>query len=253
MKVIAVLAAMTLAVSAEGGVLDGCEHEAAKMAGTAFAGAKSVRVIARAGSLKVTGVDGANQVSVRGRACSSSRSQLEKIDLTVTRSGSEIVVEAVMPSFVIGYSNNSLDLEVTMPGGVPLSIEDSSGEMTVENVGSLTIDDSSGGIVVRRIRGNLAIEDSSGAIDVQNVAGDVSVEDSSGDIDVKTVGGNVVVEDDSSGAIDIRGVKKNVTVQHDSSGAIRVADVGGNFTVADDGSGGIEFDRVAGKVKLPRQ
>jgi hypothetical protein len=48
-------------------------------------------------------------------------------------------------------------------------------------------------------------------------------------------------------------VKRDVTIDDDSSGSIEVADIGGNFTVGRKGSGHIDYDRVGGKVSVPRE
>jgi hypothetical protein len=49
-----------------------------------------------------------------------------------------------------------------------------------------------------------------------------------------------------------RGVHGSVTVD-DGSGSIAVRDVRGDFTVKNDGSGGIDYERVAGRVRIPRR
>jgi hypothetical protein len=252
MKTILVAACIAgAAATAQAGWFEDCEHEAKREASVSFAGARSVRVLARAGSLDVRGVNGANAVRAHGTACASSESLLGKTQLQARRSGSEVVIEATMPDYVVGYGSFKLDFTVEVPAGVAITVDDSSGSMKIENVGSLTIDDSSGEIEVRGVRGALTVDDSSGEIDVADVTGVVRIDDSSGGILIRNVTGEVVIIEDSSGGIDVREVRGNVIVERDSSGGILVADVRGDFTVRRDGSGGIEHARVSGRVSLP--
>ena len=48
-------------------------------------------------------------------------------------------------------------------------------------------------------------------------------------------------------------VRHDVIIDHDSSGTVEVADVGGNFTVGSKSTGTIDYERVVGKVSIPRE
>lgn len=232
-----------------------CHYSAKREATIALAGAKRVHVIARAGTLEVRGQNGVHNVRAHGTACTSEKALLGRIRLTATRHGDEIVVEAEIPDsgFSFGWSSEKkLDFVVDVPEGTDVSIDDSSGSMEVAGVGNLSIDDSSGGIDVHDVRGSLDIHDTSGGIEVEGVKGDIRMDDGSGGIDIRRVGGTVTIDDDGSGSIDVREVEGSVIVGSDGSGSIRVFDVKGDFTVRHDGSGGIHFDRVGGRVSIPR-
>lgn len=244
-----------VAGTAHAGLFDECDHRAHRSAQLDLAGVTHVIVIAKAGSLRVEGRDGTRTIAASGEACSSEEEVLHDITLTATRNGSTATIEAHVPSMnwsFFGSNSAALDFTVTLPPNVPVDITDTSGAMTVVNVGTCSIDDTSGEIDVRRVHGSLTIRDTSGAIYVDDVAGDVHIpRDSSGEIEVRRVGGGVTIDEDSSGAVTIGNVKRSVFIGSKGSGSIYVTDVGGDFTVDHKGSGGIDYARVAGHVSIP--
>ena len=255
------------------GLFDDCSHTAPRRAATEAAGVSRVVIHAGSGSLRVDGTAGATQIVASGTACSSDEDFLSRINLTMRKSGSDLHITTDIPDkkVIFGFFSARLDLAITLPAGLPVVIDDESGSIRVANTGTLTIDDDSGAIEVRAIRGNVTIHDDSGAIDIDNVTGNVSIEDDSGEISVRNVTGNVEIEDDSgaivvarvegslrvrnddSGSISVQNVRRDVTIDEDGSGGIDVADVGGNFTVGNKSSGGIEHARVAGRVRIPER
>lgn len=258
MKNAAIVVTFFLAAAAQAGLFDDCDHRAHRSAQIDMSGITHVIVIAKAGTLRVDGRDGARTLAASGEACSSDEDVLRDVTLTATRSGSTATIEAHVPSmsesFFFGGSHAMLDFNVTLPPNVAVDITDTSGAMTVVNVGTCSIDDTSGEIDVRHVHGDLTIRDTSGAIYVDDVNGTVHIpRDSSGEIDIRHVAGAVAIDDDSSGAVTIRDVKRSVTVLDKSSGAIYVADIGGDFTVEHKGSGGIDSERVAGRINIPRR
>lgn len=250
-----------------------CRHTAARNAATPAAGISRIVIHADSGFLKVDGTPGATRIVAAGTACTSDEDFLPRMTLTLRKSGSDLHIVTDIPdkNVVFGFFSARLDLAVTIPAGLPVVIDDDSGWIKINNVGTTTIDDDSGAIEAKNIRGNLTIHDDSGAILVDGVSGTVSIEDDSGEIVVKNVGGNVEIEDDSgaitvavvqgslrireddSGSIVVQNVRRDVTIDDDSSGSIDVADIGGNFTVGHKGSGNIEHVRVAGKVRIPER
>jgi hypothetical protein len=210
-----------------------CSHRSPREATVQAGGARRIRVIARAGDLKIRGQAGASAVTVHGTACASRESGLDEIKLIAEQRGDEIYVEADMPDEWFGGARG-LDLVLEVPSSLPLEVEDGSGSAEIRDVAALKIDDGSG---------NLRIV---------NVAGAVNVTDGSGDIEIDQAG-SVGIASDGSGGMRITGVKGSVVVRDDGSGSIDVSDVGGDFEVDNDGSGGITHDGVRGTVKVPRR
>lgn len=225
----------------------------------AVAASASDRVVVDAGSghLRVEGREGLSEVRVVGAVCASQESYLDALRVTVERRGGEVEVRAHYPDSRTrdrdrrGRDVAMIDLVVEVPLRAAVDIEDSSGAMEVYSVGPLTIDDSSGEILVQGVDGDLFIDDSSGEIEVRDVAGDASIDDSSGDVDVADVQGIVRVRD-GSGSIRVVEVERDVVVERDGSGSISVRDVRGDFRVLNDGSGGIRYSGVDGRVDIPR-
>lgn len=193
-------------------------------------GARFVEIDGEAGELVVRGGRGLADVRVEATARASSRRVLDDIRVTLSRRGDIVYVDADVPP---GLSFAELDLVIEVPFALTVIIDDTSGDVLVEHVGAVDVEDGSGDIVVRDIGGNVVIGDGSGEIGVYGVGGDVRVrEDGSGNIIVVDVDGSVLVEEDGSGDID-------------------VSNVAGDFTVERDGSGRIRYHGIGGRVRLP--
>jgi hypothetical protein len=264
-----ILIATTLAFSH--GALADCRETAPRNADADASGVRKVILRTRAGDLTVRGSTSATRLKATGTACSDSQKRLDDIRLDVRRDGDTIHLETVMPESDSFMNSDELDLTVELPGGIEVTLEDSSGDLSVTGVASLRVTDSSGDQSIQDIAGDVAVTDSSGEIDIKNVRGSVKVTDSSGEVliadvagDVsipvdssgglvlKRVHGEVHIETDSSGDIAISDVDKDVTIGNDSSGDIRVTDVGGKLTVGNDSSGKIDHRNVLGSVSIPR-
>ena len=188
----------------------------------------ATRVRARAGSLRIEGHPDLGEVRASGTACAGSDANLERVTLTATRVGTELLIETDT-----GDGMGRLDLVVEVPDSLPLEVDDGSGGIEIYDVAAVELRDGSGGI------------------DIDGVAGDVRVVDGSGGIDISAVRGTVVIEDDGSGSIDITDVGRDVIVEEDGSGSINVAEVGGDFVVKRDGSGRVRHRSVRGRVDVP--
>lgn len=244
------LLALTLVLVAGAAYAD-CDHEADREATVDADGVRLIEIDAGAGTLEVEGREGATRVEARGTACASRESALDEIRIATRRSGDRLRVVAEIPDGRY-WDEARLDLEVSVPAGVAVKVDDGSGSLRVRKVGSLEIDDGSGSIDVEDVAGDVEIDDGSGEIDVRGVGGEVRINDGSGSIDVRRAGA-VVIEDDGSGEIDLAEIDGDVLVRSDGSGSISARDVGGDFTVRRDGSGGIRYDRVAGRVSVPER
>ena len=123
-----------------------------------------------------------------------------------------------------------ISLEVQMPEGMHLNVDDGSGSVEIENVrGDVVMDDGSGSLTMKDVGGEVRIDDGSGSITVSGVGGDLSINDGSGSIKVDGVGGSVTVDD--------------------GSGGIDVSDVAEDLIIVDDGSGGLNFSNIGGRVE----
>jgi hypothetical protein len=234
MKSAIALAIVLTAANASAGIFDECDHSAPRTVAAPAAGISKVVVVGKAGSLKVTGRAGVAEIRATGTACASDEDFLDKIRLTSRRDGSELRIEAEIPSSGphFGFFHATLDFEVSLPAGMAVNISDGSGSLDVANTGSLDIVDGSGSIDINSVRGDVTVKDGSGSMTIQDVSGAVRVTDGSGSIEIRRAG-SVIVDVDGSGSIDVNEVR-------------------GDFVVRSDGSGGVSYERVAGRVSIPR-
>ena len=253
------------------GRADDCRYTARRHAELDADGARSLTVEAAAGFLRIEGDAALDRVVVEGRACTYRERLLDDIELRTERRGDRLWVVAEIPeSFGWHSSYAALDLTLRVPDSLALFIDDGSGDVELETVGAVDLDDGSGEIRIVGARGEIRIDDGSGDLRVENCQGDLRLDDGSGNIELRDIDGSVrirdgsgeievlrvsrdvEVDDDGSGEIFVRTVDGSVTVDTDGSGGIEVEDVGGDFTVYHDGSGGIRYREVAGRVRLPR-
>lgn len=228
---------------------DNCKFEALSSDQLVIAGAQLVKIEAGAGFLRVKGVPGTREVMVEAQACATNQNLLDNISFRLRPEGDRLVLKTELPK----TKNNHyayLNLTVTVPEGIDMDIVDSSGSLTVKNIGSLRVVDGSGSIDIDNADGSVIINDGSGSLAVSNVGNHLKIEDGSGSIQAKHIGGSVLISD-SSGSISVKHVGGAVNIVEDGSGSISVADISGDFVVSDDGSGGISHKQVAGKVTLP--
>lgn len=217
---------------------------------------ETLAVLAGAGTLKIFGKSGTHEAVITGKACASSEEWLE--DSTIeARTGDLAKIEVELPEIgnswsIFGDRYAYIDLELNVPEEMKLDVMDSSGSIIMENVGELSLTDSSGSIKLDGINGSLRLKDSSGSIHMNDIDGDVTIiADSSGSISGKNIAGSVLVKKDTSGSIKFTDVTGDFMVEQDSSGGITAERIGGDFTVLKDGSGGIRSIDVAGKISIP--
>lgn len=250
LRFIAIIALLALPVPARALDLD-CKYSAERRGSLDTQGAERVEIVARAGDLTVRAASGGT-LAASGRACASTQAFLDQTRLHVRREGTVIQVHVQVPDemkgFGIFYAN--LDLTVQVPSGLPVEITDTSGDISTDSVRVVSVKDSSGDIVARRLPADVVIDDSSGDIRVEEAAGDVAISDSSGDVVIRNAR-SVTIPRDSSGDIDIENVIGNVRIEQDSSGDVVIARVGGNVEMLADGSGQVRVSSVKGSVRLP--
>ncbi len=201
-------------------------------------GLKSLRIEAGAGSLDIRGDRNAGSVEVRatilvdGARDEKAREFIKKrMVLTLERSGDRAELIADFRNGMSMGKSGAIALEISMPAGIDLDIDDGSGSIKIQDTrASVLINDGSGSISVHNVA-DVRIDDGSGSIVVVDAAGDVHIDDGSGSIKVERVAGSIVVDD--------------------GSGSINVSDVQGSLSVVDAGSGNINYSNIAGEINVP--
>lgn len=199
-------------------------------------GVSRFEIDAGAGGLVVTGAPDARKISVTAKIVvpdkdeDDAREMIEK-DLRLTLENIEGAARLEAEFADGGWrwgDSPSIDLDVRMPQGLALFVDDGSGLVNISDVYSaVEIDDGSGSIEVS-VATSVTIDDGSGSILVTDVQDSVEIEDGSGSITVRTVGGGVKIDD--------------------GSGSIKVHDVGGDLVIVDNGSGGLSSSDIRGRV-----
>ncbi|MGI9199886.1 MAG: hypothetical protein ACR2QL_02415 [Woeseiaceae bacterium] len=200
-------------------------------------GVDILEIDAGAGSILVTGVADSTDIVVRAIIRvpdddEDDAQQLiaEDLVLKLEKKRSKAKLDAYFEHGSWSVSESAaVDLEVSIPQGLEIFVDDGSGSMIIENVQSaVEVDDGSGSIEISGAT-SVVVDDGSGPVRITNVSGDVEVEDGSGDIKVRAVGGTVTI-DDGSGGIDVRDVEHDLDIVDDGSGSVHVADVRGTVT-----------------------
>jgi hypothetical protein len=233
----------------------GSDFSAPRSAAVDASGARSVRVEAGAGILRIVGKAGLTQVHVTGTAHASSESILKDIRIIAERNGDEIFIKSDLPdnsSSWFGWNNSTaaLDLTIEVPQGINANVSDGSGDGEVDNVGDLEATDGSGDFQIDGAS-SVHITDGSGNLVIKNVRGDVRVSDGSGDLAARNVAGSFTIESDGSGGIFATDIQGSVIVEHDGSGEINASRIGRDLIVESKGSGEVTYDNVKGRVDVP--
>ncbi len=178
----------------------------------------------------------------------------EQLRLDLKKEGKKAVLEAnfgdtrsLLSGFFSAGVNRRIDLTITLPERINLSIDDGSGNITIKDVkGNITLDDGSGSIELMHAGGKIKIDDGSGDVEARDIGGSIYIDDGSGDLLCDRVKGDCNI-DDSSGDITILNVGGDVTID-DGSGAIEIDTVKGDVIIQDNGSGRVTITGVNGRV-----
>lgn len=188
---------------------------------------------AGAGSMTVKGDAGAKSIEVTatiqvntGDEEKARKAIAKRLTLTLDQKGDRAILKSFFNNGMWGGTNGSVMLEIIMPTGIALRIDDGSGSILVEDVqADIAINDGSGSIRIYNV-GAVDIDDGSGSIDIRNANGDVVIVDGSGSIKVEAVNGSVTI-DDGSGSINVDDVENDLIIVEDGSGGVSVSDVRG--------------------------
>lgn len=184
---------------------------------------EELSIDAGAGSMDITGIAGAKKITVKAIIevpdvddDKALRIIEREMKLSLDRSGSDALLNASFERRFMGFGSHSarINIEISVPQGIAVIIDDGSGSIDVKNVAHVKIDDGSGSIDVERASGDVSIIDGSGSITVRDVQGSVTIDDGSGGIEVSDVEKDLIIIDDGSGGFtfsDIRG-----TVEQDT-------------------------------------
>lgn len=201
-------------------------------------GIDRLEIDAGAGSMEVKGIVGLDSIVVKATVIVPDADEDDamkviekKMKLSLHRANDDSAqLDSWFENGFLGKGSSArIDLEINLPAGIAVNIDDGSGSIDVTDVeADVSIDDGSGSIDLQNVA-SVNIDDGSGSIGISNATGDVSIIDGSGSINVRSVGGSVTIDD--------------------GSGGINVSDVEQDLIIVDDGSGGVRFSEIRGAVE----
>ncbi|RUL73956.1 DUF4097 family beta strand repeat-containing protein [Dyella choica] len=249
---LALLALLPLAATATD-----CRYSAPRNLHDDLVGVHRVQIEVHSHDLHLVGGNAAGGLQINGRACASSQSALDNLQLTSHREGDQLIIDVGGHSAfnigILGVSYANLDLQAQLPANMPVSIHSGSGDVYVGGLAQLNAQTGSGDLHVDHIAGEVSVTSGSGDVELSDI-GRLRVDSvGSGDVKARDVHEGVNIGNVGSGDITLEHVGGSVYVGTIGSGDVVVKDVRGDFTVGAKGSGDVEHTDVGGKVSVPRE
>ncbi|GGA34907.1 DUF4097 family beta strand repeat-containing protein [Dyella nitratireducens] len=247
---LALLALLPLAATAAD-----CRYSAPRNLHDDLAGVRRVQIELHSYDLHLVGNHGAGGFQLNGRACASSQSALDNMQVTSHREGDQLIVDVgANHSFNVGIFGDSyayLDLQAQLPSNVPVSINSGSGDVYVGGLDQLDAHTGSGDLHIDHIAGEVSVTSGSGDVELSDIGSLKVGSVGSGDVKANNVREGVNVGNVGSGDVTLEHVGGSVYVSTIGSGDLVVKDVHGDFTVGARGSGDVTHTDIAGKVSVP--
>ena len=218
-----------------------------------------VRVTSSNGDLVFRTSAAARRISVRGHLSSS----LARPTFSHPFTAAGLALDSNCP---VPFGNCSVNFTVTAPAGLPVTLNDSFGNLTASHLpGPVTLSDNSGDITTSGLSGRIQLIDQFGDIHASGLDGSTRVVNNSGDIDIASLTGPIQLNDqfgninasrldgsmrlgNNSGDINVSGATGDSRFQ-DAFGNIDVTGLAAASVVAADNSGDVTL-RFA---TVPRQ
>ncbi|MEU5671612.1 DUF4097 family beta strand repeat-containing protein [Micromonospora sp. NPDC047753] len=219
-------------------VLAGCDNLSFRRLdydNTEAARITTVRVSGGSGDVVIRGTGAASEVRIKrvvryqGGEPDNTRYEIK---------GSELVLDTDCGS------RCSISYEVTVPEGVAVQGETSSGNVELSRVGTVELQVRSGDVRISGASGAVGVEAQSGNIEVNEAAAAVRLRASSGDITARRLGGTVDAEA-SSGNVSVELDKPASARVHASSGDVTLVVPQGSYRVRSNADSGDETVTVA--------
>src|ERR1051325_1421083 len=162
---------------AAGACAGDCQEFAYRSAAASVAGVERVIIIGGAPFLHVAGRAGAARIRADGKACAAIEELLVGIRLSASRSGKVVTIQASVPKqkATLFAAEPHLDFTVTVPSGVDVEVVDLSGEVRVQRVRNVIVDQHAGPVSVSDLAGDFTVRKGSGAVDYERVKGLVTI------------------------------------------------------------------------------
>ena len=246
---LAVLALLPLAASAAE-----CRYSAPRNLHQDLAGVRGVQIELHSHDLHLIGDNNARALELTGRACASSQSALDSLQVTSHREGDQLIIDVDGHGFSARLFESSyayLDVQLNLPATMPVSVNTGSGDAYVSGLAQLNAQTGSGDLHVSRVSGEVYATAGSGDVEISDVGSLRVGSVGSGDLTARAVHKDVQIGSVGSGDVTLEDVGGSVTVDTIGSGDLVAREVRGDLTVRAKGSGDVTHSGIGGKVSVP--
>jgi hypothetical protein len=124
------------------------------------------------------------------------------------------------PQCHVPAGNCSLDLGLTVPARLPVSVSESFGTLNARGLhGTVALSDNTGDLIASRLTGKLHLTDSFGTLTASGLAGSIRLDNNTGDIQAAGITGNTRLQD-SFGNTSVTGIAAADVVARNNTGDI---------------------------------
>jgi hypothetical protein len=234
---------------------DECRYSAPRNLHDDLSGVRGVQIELHSHDMHLVGNGSSSSLEITGRACASSQSALDNLQVTSHREGDQLIVEVggshgINISF-FGVSYQDLDLQIQLPSTMPVSVNDGSGDAYISGLTQLDAQTGSGDLHIHNISGNVTVTTGSGDVEIKHIGDLKAGTVGSGDLNASDVTNSVHIGSVGSGDVVLEKVGGNVDVGTLGSGDLSVSDVRGNLTVGAKGSGDVSHSNIGGQINVP--
>lgn len=233
-----------------------CRYSAPRNLHDDLAGVRGVQIELHSQDMHLAGSGDATALDLTGRACASSSSALDNLQITSHREGDQLIIEVGdhhrFNISLFGVSYAYLDLQMRLPAHMPVTVNTGSGDAYVSDLAQVDAQTGSGDLHIRHISGAVSVTAGSGDVDISDVGSLRAGSIGSGDLKARSVHNDVHIGSIGSGDVILEHVGGSVNAGTLGSGDLRADDVHGDLVVGAKGSGDVTYGNIAGKVNVPR-
>jgi DUF4097 and DUF4098 domain-containing protein YvlB len=234
---------------------DECRYSAPRNLQDDLAGVRGVQIELHSHDMHLVGSGNASGLQLNGRACASSESALDNLQVTKHREGDQLIIDvggdSRMNVSFFGVSYQELDLQIQLPSNMPVTVNTGSGDAYVSGLTRLDAQTGSGDLHVNNIAGEVKVTNGSGDVDIAQIGSLQVGSVGSGDLKAIGVKSNVRLGSVGSGDVVLDQVGGNVDVGTLGSGDLTVRNVHGDLTVGAKGSGDVTHSNIGGRISVP--
>jgi hypothetical protein len=234
---------------------DHCRYEAPRHLSLDLSGVRAVQIDVHSYDVHLIGAAGVTRGELTGRACASDSSMLAGLQVTQRREGDQLLIDVGGDNHsfhLFGDSHADLDVTLSLPSTLPVSLNVGSGEAEVRNVAQLQGSVGSGELDAWQVQGQVKASVGSGEIEMTDIGSLDLGSVGSGDFKANGIKGDAKVGSIGSGDVTLHNVGGSVRADTLGSGDLNVNNVGGDFSLGAKGSGDVDHSGVKGKVSLPK-